>query len=303
MNRYRYYDSKKLDEKSLEKYGHKWYKEYEDGDEHRAVFPERDSLCGNNIFLYHRYKISSNLIWGCEMHDFIRRGYDVNKRYVYMTFCHCNHYGNLCSDCKTLNTTDYLGLSVPLCPEDFMFLQKMVSQHLQWNDLIFYGWLEFWITEYTKYRYNYSRQLKFWNFKKFRYMSLHQFFRYLFQYIKEYRYKYTSFYKMKPMMRKVSDQSAHVRSGDAVIKLSIEIFQENQQISDIKRTKNRKWDCISWIPIDYDAIFKKMLNLIKPNFDLCVDQIKNEVAFRPGKWKMQEAEKHFINLIQCQGVC
>jgi len=300
MYRYSFFDKKNLDDESIKKYGHKWYKEYEDGDENRVVFPERDKLSGNNMILYHRYKIATVPFSESEKHDLVRRGYDLNKKYVYMTFCHCNHYGNLCSDCKMLNTTEYLGLSVPLCREDFISLRQYVFEICGWNEINLYEWIEFWIEEFQKYRYDYKRGFVFWKYEKFKYMTLFKFFRYLFYYVikKNNRSIYGSYlYKEKPMERRISEKIAEIRSGNAMIKLSMDIYHNSNKIINIIRTKNHKWNRIYWENNDHKDTFQKIQTPYRSIFDDCINEIKNEVAFRPGKWKMLEAESHFCNLL------
>jgi len=261
------------------------FKEYEDGDENRVIHPKRDELCGNNIYLYHRYHICS----------ITPRGYNPNKKYVMMTLCNCNHYGTMCSKCATLNTTDYFELQVPLCSEDFKTLKKILFEKFQFNDCIFYAWLVFWIDEYVKYRYDYSRQLIFWKYPKFKGMTLYNFFRYIFDYIKDSRFIYKSFYKLKPGIKIISDTCADIRCCDAMIKLSIKVYQNNKEISEILQTK--KWNRIIWKSLDHNITLKKIQTSFQSIFNLCLDEIKNEVAYRPGKCKMLQSQEDFINQI------
>lgn len=108
---------------------------------------------------------------------------EEKKEYVYASRCNCHHYGNLCNECRTLNTSHYVGLAVPLCEEDFAVMKAFFLPTLGASNYAFYAWLQFWRDECTKHRYTYDRQCKFWEYGKFSRMSIYQWFRYLFQYL------------------------------------------------------------------------------------------------------------------------
>jgi hypothetical protein len=99
------------------------------------------------------------------------------------------------------------------------------------------------------------------------------------------------------MERRISDTIADIRSCTAMIKLSMNIYRNSNKIINIFRTKNNKWNRICWERNDHQDTFEKIQKPYKSIFDNCIDQIKNDVAFRPGKWKMKEAELHFCHLL------
>jgi hypothetical protein len=266
-----YYDLRKLDQNYMEKYGHGFYKEYENGDENRYVFPERDTLSGNGIYLYHKYKICSTF-GSKEKNELKYRGYDPNKKYVWMSFCPCNHFGQICENCKNLNTTEFLGLSVPLCKEDFTELQNYLKDHYGLNDsLMLYEWLEFWINEYTKYRTIYGeRKLVFWNYSNFKYGSIYtrsifQFFRFIFEYIVKKKYPNYEKYD-KILYRKISEGIVEIRSCIVLLEFTINIYKKGNIINSI--VTNKKWSKILYkehdiIETQIKITLKKIQSLIK----------------------------------------
>jgi len=173
-------DDSLLDKRYREQYGHGFYKIYEAGDEDKAVFPERDTLCGNGMLLYHRYRKA--VFPSYEMGSLRMRGYDPEIPHVYMTKCYCNHYGSLCKECRSLNTTSFWGLDIPLCPEDFREVKTLLVDNLGWTMLGWYAWLSFWI-EQIGLRYSDRDRLVFWSYSTFgchsAHNSPHKMFRYL----------------------------------------------------------------------------------------------------------------------------
>lgn len=275
----------------MAKYGHGFYKEYEEGDEDRTVFPEPSVISG--MVLYHRYKLAAIPDTDIRM---AKAG-----RHVYMVLCYCDHYGKLCADCASLNTTDFFGCSVPLSSADFKTLRHYVIRDCGWDDMILYQWIVFWIQQYTN-RYHYQDALIFWCYPAFRNISLHRFFRYLYNFIVCARYRHVNtMYKKRLLYKYVSDTSADVRGGDVMIRLSIQLYGTNHDIISTLQTFQpqfqRRWNRIHWKKHDHTDTIQIFQQYHRKRFQACINSIKNEVAFRPSKVGMEVAAEHFQSQI------
>lgn len=60
-------------------------------------------------------------------------------------------------------------------------------------------------------------------------------------------------------------------------------------------TELKKWNRLEWRKLDSDAIVQKMKQYYKSLFRVCLEEIEKEVTFRPGMWKMVEAQEHFLH--------
>ena len=190
-------------------------------------------------------------------------------------------------------------MEVPICKEDFSTMKKILfSLNKGWNDYNFYGWLKFWIDEITTFRYrNYRRSLVFWQYDKFSVFSStnspHKFFRYLFRYIEsmDFLNNYRKYRDNRPTFKKIDKNNAKIKSGDSMIKLSLQIYLYNCEIKSIQTEK--KWSWIEWGDADISR-FESFLQVpARKNFLLCIHEIKNEVAYRPGNKGMMEAQDDY----------
>jgi hypothetical protein len=81
---------------------------------------------------------------------------------------------------------------------------------------------------------------------------------------------------------------------DLMIYKTINIYKNGNIIDEIETKK--KWSRITYKkhnPIDTQF---KISKLYKPMFDKCIEEIKNEVSYRPGKIMMIETQNHFYSL-------
>lgn len=216
---------------------------YREEDIHTPVFPERDHLCGKGMMLYHRYKASRD------------------KTHCWISFCDCNHYGRLCTDCRKLNTSDFHGLEVPLCSEDMTDLHRILAEEEGWSIPQIYLWLHFWIREHGKFLDPRETKFVFWRYDKFSIFgmggSIHKFFRYLYHFVKAGKYKcpYQKYKRCRnPSLVPDGPRSAEVNTGDAALKLSMEVYgrgEEFQEMESVKRGKRKRviYTRVSWAPI------------------------------------------------------
>jgi hypothetical protein len=230
-----------VDEMYMRKYGHPFNKPYRVEDVDAYVFPERDTLCGKGMMLFKRYKASGD------------------KTHCWMSFCECNHYGRLCAKCRELNTSDFYGLEVPLCPEDMTALYQILAEE-GWKVPQVYQWLHFWVREHGKFLDSRVTKFVFWRYDKFSIFgmggSIHKFFRYLFDFVKagNYKYPYQKYKRCnKPGFVANGPRSAEVNTGDAALKMSMEVYgrgEEFQEMESVARGKRKRvhYTKVSWGP-------------------------------------------------------
>lgn len=285
----------RLDDRWKQKYGHGWYKVYEDGDEDRPVFPERDTLCGKGMILYHRYKKIQPRI-GSDEH-------------VYMTVCPCNHYGNLCRDCRPLNTTTYEGLEVPICPEDFMEMKRIVFEADRgWTPTRWFAWLDLWITILENRRTGRGERAVFFDYAKFSvcssYSTPHRFFRYILEFIQKKRWSQASCDwgrspqgTVRPLALHLSDTETAVRSGDAMLRWTLLMYAQGRSVRSMHTDRNHRrrgrWTRLRWTSLDETPILDRMCLPWMSLYSTCMASIRDEVAFRPGMVEMIRAGLHF----------
>jgi hypothetical protein len=240
-----YFSDSDLDKKFMMKYGHPYEKPFREEDVNAYVFPERDDLCGKGMLLYNRYHASGD------------------KTHCWLSKCDCNHYGKLCGHCRILNTSDFYGLEVPLCPEDMTLLsQKLIAEG--WKAPQIYQWLHFWIQEHNKFLNYKVCKFVFWRYDKFSIFgmggSVHKFFRYLFSFVMKGKhhgdiyvpYQRNDGSKPKPSFLPDGPHSAKVNTGDAALQLSLKIYARGDEIKDMETVemgkKNHKlpYTKVSW---------------------------------------------------------
>uniref|UniRef100_A0A6C0K0N0 Uncharacterized protein n=1 Tax=viral metagenome TaxID=1070528 RepID=A0A6C0K0N0_9ZZZZ len=232
-----------VDRDYIKKYGHPFEKPYRQEDVDAYVFPERDTLCGNGMMLYHRYKASGD------------------KTFCWMSFCACNHYGRLCAKCRELNTSYFHGLEVPLCPEDMTDLHRILAEEEGWRVSQIYQWLHFWIQEHGKFLDHRVTKFVFWRYDKFSIFgmggSIHKFFRYLYCFVKNgnYKYPYQKYKRCrKPSFVPDGPQSAEVNTADAALKLSMEVYSHGEEFQEMEcvtrgKRKRTKYTKVLWGPM------------------------------------------------------
>lgn len=278
----RYGDDAAIDRDYMRKYGHPFEKPYCEEDVGAYVFPERDNLCGYGLMLYKRYQASRD------------------KTHCWMSFCSCNPYdGQLCTKCQELNTSDFYGLKVPLCPEDMTALYEIFAKE-GWKVPQVYQWVHFWIREYGKYVDCRIKKFVFWHYMD---QSVHKFFRYLFDFVKAVtnhdRGPYISYHwDIRPNFIVDGPRSAKVKMPDAALKLSMEVYGRGEEFHEMESVvrKRLEYTKVSWGPMCslYEERLEQQSRKI---FRGVLEDIDNEVAFRPGRVGMEEACEDF--LVRC----
>lgn len=269
-----------MDRDYMRKYGHPFKKPYREEDVGAYVFPERDNLCGKGLMLYRRYEASKD------------------KTYCSMSFCSCNHYGKLCAKCLELNISDFYGLEVPLCQEDTTFLVRHLVKE-GWKVPQVYQWLDFWVRKHGKYPDYRVTKFVFWHYDSFGMGgSVHKFFRYLFNFVREEKYK-SSPYRWEKNPSFISDgpRSAMVNTVDVTLQLSMRVYgggDEFQEMATVERgERNTKYTRVSWGPMR-SLYLKRLEQQSRGAFRKVVSEIQNEVAFRPNMVGMEEARDDFL---------
>lgn len=288
-----------LKKNNLTKCGHLFKKTFREGEDDKLLLePHRDH---DGVFIYNRYK-------------------NYVKDDALLVPCSCNHYGKMCQYCIVLNTSDYYGMDVPLNPEDFETMKKIFLKDQGWTENNFYSWLEFWIKTLENKRWtgDYTKEFVFLRYRKFFYKSTHQIFYYIFQFITSKKVFLIDPENRKPLPvdvnggvikkphqgQKTLKDCVAIITGDAMIRLSYHLYKKSGRVvsylTNINNTytvvhytykKDPRRDTLSFIQ-KISQIRKKMLN--KRIFQYTIDEINNEVKFRPGMCGMEDCHISFM---------
>lgn len=300
MNTYRAYSctpkiiKDSLNKKNLSRDGHLLHKTYDEQDDKLLLQPHRTS---SGLFIYKRYK-----------------SYD--KKDSFLRDCYCDHYGRLCQYCEVLNTSCFYDLEIPLNPEDFKTWKQFFLKQQKWTEENLYNWFSFWLHQ-LKNRWNMmvrSNRLVFFDYDKFFQMNNHNFFYYLFQFTTSCQVLMKDPPNKQPLpvdmnggvVRKpnknIKTKLNHVAiiTGDAMIRFTYQLYKGGGRVADVK-TSNGKSVIRYTNDITDQSIFVLMRQRMlreenkrwKRVFQYTIDEIKNEVRFRPGMCGMEECLASF----------
>lgn len=271
---------RRLDEECIKKFGHPFLKTYEPRDEDRFFLPERSS---NGYMVYHRY------------HHY------EGQTTCYVHLCYCSQGGNICLTCRPLNTTTFCDLDVPLDVERFIRMKTILQEECGMSHEQMYNWLSFWIHDIIPKRYDHDVSTPI--FFRFMYrnhlvsktQTPYSFMSFLYDFVntKCFLKKYREFmYNNKPCFLVVSNDSVQIRSLKALVKWSIDVYSHNQYIIRCETSVKRR-RCYSVFWTSGDTRYDRSVRRWKEHFRTCVTQIRDEVAFRPGKVGMCDARQDF----------
>lgn len=267
-----------MDERCMKKFGHPFRKPYEDGDEHRYFLPERQY---GEFIVYHRYTHYEGQPH-CTAHP-----------------CYCYQGGNLCWMCAPLNTTSFYDLEVPIDPERFLELTRMLKDECRMSSVKMYNWLSFWMYDIFPKRYSYGLDVPmFFRCRRLydKIQTNYAFMSLLFDFVKRKKFimKYEEFdYDDKASFVNLSHDSVNIRTLLSLVKWSIIIYSQNKYIIECQTSKKH---CFSVFTYSSHQDHDRFRNMHKQQFDTCVSQIRDEVAYRPGKTGMVDACDHFQSI-------
>ena len=277
-------EQRRLNEKHMKKFGHPFLKPYEPGDEHRFFLPERSY---DDYIVYHRYTI-----------------YKTQMK-CSATLCYCYQSGSICPTCAPLNTSWLFDLKVPLDPERFTTMKTILHRECGLSTAQIYNWLSFWIHDVISKRFSYDVSTPY--FFHYRSSTLqdkirtpYSFMGFLYTFLKnkEFQKRFTDFnfrWGDKPSFERVSDDVVCIRTVKALVKWSLEVYKHDGYIIQC-RTNYRKY--ISMFTRsshqDYDCFSRRL----KKQFDVCLHQIREEVAYRPGMVGMLSTQEEFARKSQ-----
>lgn len=267
---------RRLDNTHMKKFGHPFLKTYEVGDEHRVFLPER---VYDTYIVYHRYT------W-----------YTGNTT-CFAGHCYCYLHGDICTDCRPLNTTSLYDLSVPIDPERFHQMVQMMKHECHMSMIQIYNWFSFWIHDIFPKRYSYTSSTPmFYLFRHFDEIKTpYSFFSFLWTFItkREFTKRYTDFTydDHKQCFVKTSSTTVRIRTLKSLIRWSLEVYSRDMYITHCQTSFKRKSSVftVSSECTTYD----RYRQYVKTTFDKCVDEINNEVAYRPHKAGMISARDDF----------
>lgn len=266
-----------VDDLHMKKFGHVFDKPYEVGDEHLFFCPEKQH---DGYIVYHRYK------------------HYEGKPTCYAYACYCHQGGNICSVCAPLNTTSFLDIKVPIDVERFMSMKNILRDECHMTKDQVYNWLSFWLYDILPKRYSHQRPIFFYYYRSSFYNQIstpYSFLSFLYNFVskRQFKKKYGELaYDTKPSFLKISDDRVQIRTLKALFKWSIEVYSQNRYIIDFDTQMNRR-KSFTVFRCSSDSQHDRSSRRWKQIFDTCVVQIRDEVAFRPGKIGMTSACEHF----------
>lgn len=213
--------------------------------------------------------------------------------------CACIYRFELCGDCSVINTCRFYDLDVPLHAAYFRELRTTLVVVHQWGEKCFYDWLCFWMREfYMRMSVHSSRSLVFFEYDRYYRMSRHCFFYYLYDLI------VTGAVFSEHGIEYRDGDSALITTGDAMVRLSYEIYRAGGRVTGVRTDFLRK--SIIVFTDEEDArqdryhIYRKHIEISqrrrwKDIFRAVVQQIDEEVRYRPGMCGMQECMSSFLS--------
>jgi len=249
-----------VDERSMKKFGHPFRKPYEDGDEHRFFLPERQY---GEFIVYHRYthyQGSSH----CTTHP-----------------CYCYQGGHLCWMCAPLNTTSFYDLKVPIDPERFSELKRILQDECQLSTAQMYNWLSFWMHDIFPKRYSYDTMTPvFFEYRQYtlsdKIRTNYAFMSFLFDLLKtktnkkkykELNYGNKASFEIDPS----NADRVKIRTLKALLKWSIEVYRQDTYIIGCETSKKHCYSVFTYSSHDDHDRFRKYW---KQRFDTCTSKIR-----------------------------
>lgn len=288
-----------LRKNNITKDGHLFKKSIGEGDDKLLLEPHR--YYNDGIFLYKRYNLYQ--------HD----------NTALLTDCGCHHAGYICDYCEVLNTSFFYDLEVPLNSEDWTVLKKIFLVQYKWSEKNFYHWLSFWINV-EQNRHNDRKGLVFFNWSKFfrHNRNAYTFFYYLFKFISEGKVLKPYIDKYAPRSidmndgimkgpirgQRVKENCVAINTCDTMIRLTFQIYGKGGRITNIK-TQYHKYSVIEYTYQDDTRCDKFSIHQKKEKmeerrrwkrvFQYTIDQINEEVRFRPGMCGMEDCMSSFVS--------
>lgn len=273
------------------------YKSIQEGDERLLLEPHRYHQEG--IFLYKRYKMFpySNI--------------------AVLTSCDCLYYRHVCQYCQVLNTSFFHDVEVPLNPEDWSALKQCFLHKYKWTEKNFYHWLCFWIKVTDR------RDLIFFFYQWTPLYSSdpYTFFYYIFQFIADGKILQPDPERYAPRFldmngglikgpirgqRTISNCVA-INTCYALLRLSFRVYGKGGRITKTF-TRYGKYSVIEFTDTNDDprndrfhihqqVEHRQERTRWKRVFQYTIDQINEEVRFRPGMCGMQDCMSSFSFLL------
>lgn len=270
-------DTTDVDKACMKKYGHPFLKPYRDGDEHRLFLPMRQF---GTFIVYHRYACYKG------------------QRHCHAHPCYCYQNGRICKDCAPLNTTVFYDLHVPIDPERFSEMKHVLMHECRLSMIQIYNWLSFWLHDVFPKRFSYEETTPIffhytdtWIYEytqtSYRFMFL------LYDFLKKKTFQkiYIDLrYNHKPAFVVHSRDSVCIRTIMALMKWSLEVYGTDRYITSCQ-TQMRKYYTV--FTTSYDETHDCFSRYWKKMFDVCVSQVRDEVAYRPGMAGMIDAQDDF----------
>lgn len=262
-------------------------KDWEEGDEHLLVRPERDYT--SRVFFYKRY---------------VRLGDSACPVRCGCSYVYCGF--SLCPNCASLNTTIFYGMSVPINPDDWRVLKDVMTTTHLWSDKQLYEWAAFWV-KCADSRLSYTKQLVFFRDDKFLRLSTHEFFQYLYDFIVIRKVPHANRHVPNDQHRVHGDRAV-VFTADAAIRASFMIYgpmrarvtgittigeQSSIYFSDVPNPRNDAFAIAQWL------IAHQEKDEWKHVFRSVTREIEEEVRYRPGMCGMRECQDSFSKWQKC----
>lgn len=288
-----------LNKNNLTRDGHLFMKTYDEQDEKLLLEPHRGP---SGVFLYKKYK-----------------SYD--KKESLLVECECDHYGGMCKYCVVLNTSSFHDLEIPLNPEDFHTWKMFFLEQQKWTEENLYDWFSFWLDQLENRwsTLSHYKRLVFFSYRKFFHMSKYNFFYYLFQFTTSGKVFLKDPPKKQPLQvdikgnvirnknQNVKPNHIAIITGDAMFRFTYKLYKEGGRVNSIWTGLYGK----SVIEYAYDDrrhlsefVLQKQKSTMdeqkrwKRVFQYTIDEINNEVRYRPGMCGFEECQTSFLQAVR-----
>jgi hypothetical protein len=296
---YRPITADSTDKNNLSQNGHLYKKTFQEGDDKLLLEPHRDHM---GEFLYKRYRANPQGL-------------------AYLVPCSCNSYGGgLCRYCIVLNTSVFHGLEVPLNPDDWGRLKAFLMVQQKWSERQVYRWLQFW-TQALDHRWDEDgkRKLIFFRHTRFVFLGNHRIFRYMAKYLWEGKVLVDDPWERKglfpvdhnggairrptkPPQKNIRTDCVAITTSPALFRFTFQLYGKGGRVT---RTETDHRKSIVYFTHKEDprqdrfAFSTRITNLREKErwkrvFRHTVDEIQNEVRFRPGMCGMEECMSSFF---------
>lgn len=211
--------------------------------------------------------------------------------------------GYICARCAPLNTTRFLDVDVPLCPEDWEVLKSRLIGDEGWRERDLYNWIVFWKEQYQ------SRKLVFFEWRSIREkcrLGDFGFFRVIFDFVSHRLYKkgfssfdyiYGTFYNERRTgtFEKLDNETVRIKDFYSCLKHSIRVYTDHRLLA-VATTKYRSYSILKTHNTMEPWQFYKEKEA-RRKFGLVRDEIDNDVAYRPFMFRYIEVMDHFSALV------